>query len=1206
MNPARILLILVGVLGLGAGAMLLLGGDDIDPTQVTTTAREGGRPGSVGVADAMVRGADEGDDRTEMERGAAAALGLPTLAQTGLQVRGRVTDKLGNPIARARVQVLHRQDFMAAFTQAREAGGNAPQGGRGGMREMFQGMQGQRGPGGRGPGGEISAEDRQRFEEMRARFQAQPVADAVLTGADGTYALSGKAYEAADLTIVATHESYAPAIERRQWQAAMGELGIDDLVLQDGLVITGVVVDDGQVALAGAEVRWERANPEDANQNPFGNLFGGNQDNGRGGRNGGRGGFGGGPGGGFGGRRGWGGADPLADLVMAKTDNLGTFRLGPVPAGAFQLVASAQGHLDAHSRVLEATDGQPVAEQRLVAVKAAQVSGIVRDPDGKPIANAMVQGEVSREALMAQFRQQRENAMAQQSPGAPGGQGQDGGGRRPRGGDNGEGPRGGDPARMQEFARMRETVAATETVRTNDKGEFTFQKLPKAQLKLTATHRRFLEQAQEPVDATGGARVEITMQRALSVSGTVVDAGTGQPVLSYGITARRVDGGQQNQDNPFAGFGQRGGRGGQNGQGNPGGPAPAVREVAAEGNTGRGGRGGRTPDPARQAEREQAMQQAQAERAAAEKARAAWLEAMLGPGGRMPGRTPEPTAHQDGTFTVDGLQVGEYVLDIDAPGYVRMATQPFQVEAGQPVTGMTVRVATGSRLAGTVVLADGTPVQRATVELFLPEPPQGVTLDENQRSGGGRGGRGGPGGFGGFGGPGGGMRVARAVTGADGAFELDPVFARTLRLRVQAEDLVDFEDPAVALPGPGQTRTMKITMVGGGRVHGVVSNLPKGVSARVTLVHTGNNSRHGANVDLLTGEYSIEGLPAGGYFASINQRGGDEETRRAQLAAAIAQRDKQFPDVMVGNGAEVRHDLVAGQEALGTLSGQVRFNGAAATGVQVRLQRRDPNAAAAAPGNGNGGGRGGRGPGGQGGNQNTPEGRMAEMAQQLLRGTVGADGSFQITAIPPGTYQMEVSRGSSQVSMGQGGFGGRGGRGGPGGGNSVLQRQDVTITAYSVTTVQVDLLTSQLEIRVTTPPVEGEGNRLRVMLALASEAGTTPANEWRRLPSLRMLMVRDGTTGPQPVPPGTWRYDIGGRGLTSATGELVVVPGQPAFLNVTLDKAPEPAPGETPPGNGAGGNAPGGNGPGNGGQRGRGPGGQGNGQGGQGGGRRGG
>src|SRR5205823_14932612 len=127
----------------------------------------------------------------------------------------------------------------------------------------------------------------------------------------------------------------------------------------------------------------------------------------------------------------------------------------------------------------------------------------------------------------------------------------------------------------------------------------------------------------------------------------------------------------------------------------------------------------------------------------------------------------------------------------------------------------------------------------------------------------------------------------------------------------------------------GQMREIAVTMMTGAVGKGIVHKLEPGVTARVTLTRLGDTSRHGAAVDPITGVYEIVGLPAGGYFVALNQRGGDEDVRRAQMANAIVQRERTYPDVTVAPGSTVRYDLVGGQNALGALPRTAVLNGVA-------------------------------------------------------------------------------------------------------------------------------------------------------------------------------------------------------------------------------------------------------------------------------------
>src|SRR5262249_52708973 len=151
-------------------------------------------------------------------------------------------------IVGAKVQVLHRESFdPRTFGRGGQRGGNGAAPADGGNNAGGRGRRG-------GPDQEFTAADRQRFEAMRARVTPKPLADTVSTGGDGRYTVSGDAFVSADLTIAVSHAQYAPAVERRTWQAAVGDLALADIVLHDGVMVAGIVVDDADQPVAGAEV----------------------------------------------------------------------------------------------------------------------------------------------------------------------------------------------------------------------------------------------------------------------------------------------------------------------------------------------------------------------------------------------------------------------------------------------------------------------------------------------------------------------------------------------------------------------------------------------------------------------------------------------------------------------------------------------------------------------------------------------------------------------------------------------------------------------------------------------------------------------------------------------------------------------------------------------------------------------------------------
>ncbi|GAB4138723.1 MAG: hypothetical protein Fur0037_04610 [Planctomycetota bacterium] len=1066
MNRLGACLSFLALAGIGGGAFVLLGDEGEPPPRPVAVADAAMPEGSVGPEVGVATAQDpreESLDRTVDEM----AETLPPPVRAGLRLSGRVVDKLGNPVAGAKVRVSYRRSFLSMM-------------GRG------------RGPlGDRGPAGEESGPGRrQTMEAKRQRFRSQPLGEPVTTGADGAYSVASEAYEESSLTIAVTHDHYAPAVARCEWQSSAGELRLKDIVLEAGLEVAGVVLDENDRPIPGALVRYEVANEDPG----FGPLRGPRM---------GRGGFG--P---------FGGGREIQDLIgSATTDSLGVFRLGPVPVEPFQLAATAEHFLDGRGRRIDPIHGQPLPEQRIVLLAAAGLSGIVQDAEGKPVAKAVVRGEVSRDAMMAEFRAAREAS----GTGRPDPNSRNGGGRD------------GDPLRAEAMARWRDAAAARDQTPTNEKGEFRLEKLPRAQVRLTVEHPAYLTTVREPVDVRAQSNIVIVLPVAFSVSGVVVDAATGLPVETYGIAASRVTEGGRNDParRPWDG-GQ-----GWNPRDRSGGSQNGSDFMPSDAGPGGRGQGRRrqdaAADPAANAARraEVEAQQASARR---------WLQQNLGPSGRLPGRTPKPEHHANGRFEVGGLQVGDYGFDIDAPGYVKTATAAVHVEG--PVEGLVLQVERGAVLVGRVESPDHLPIAMARVELLLPDPPASVGpiggLD--------RGGRAGRGGFRGRG-----LAMARGETAADGTFELPPVRPGTYRLRVSKDGWMDRDQPSLVLSSPGPTRELLVTLTRGGVVTGIVRGMEAGKQYRVTLTGTPSPSRYSAPVDTGTGEYRIEGLPAGAYFASLLELGGDEQSMRAMLARAMAEREKQTPDLLVPEGGERRYDFVAGREGLGIVMGSVFHNGRPASGATVRLSREDSP------------------PQGGPSRQGDPwRGSLQQIAERLFQTRVAADGSFSLESIPPGNYRLVV-----EAAQGLGG-GGRGGRGGPTGrgGSRPLHEQDVAVRAFSTESVQVDIQTSSVEFRVAVPEALARSARPRVFVALEAETASIEPAAWRRLPSFRAFEVRDGTTGPQDLAPGVYRYQVSGRGLADAVGSLSVVAGQTAVVPVQVQAAPDPGPGS--PGQGPG------------------------------------
>jgi hypothetical protein len=68
----------------------------------------------------------------------------------------------------------------------------------------------------------------------------------------------------------------------------------------------------------------------------------------------------------------------------------GTFALEDVPTGTVEVIARAPGYAPARSRAIEVRPGATVEGIEIVLTRGAAIAGVIRDPDGSPLAGAKV------------------------------------------------------------------------------------------------------------------------------------------------------------------------------------------------------------------------------------------------------------------------------------------------------------------------------------------------------------------------------------------------------------------------------------------------------------------------------------------------------------------------------------------------------------------------------------------------------------------------------------------------------------------------------------------------------------------------------------------------------------------------------------------------------------------------------------------------
>ena len=1063
----RVLLLPIAALGVAAAAYFALGSEPEAPP-VEPDHGQIAEP-AAGPRAAEPHAAELSAEREELER-LAVEMGVPELADeddengAALVVRGRVIAKDQAPIAGAKVKVRVRRNVRAIFEG----------GGRPGREDM----------------------------DWQSMFRQRDFGKELVTGADGIFRFAGRTFaRGAGVEIAVTHDDYAPSVSNVEWQPDAGELGVPDIVLGSGALVTGLVTGPfgGPVADAVVRIELQAQDGRGPEAGPGGAGFGGN-------------GFGGnGPGAGRGGR---GGRGPDAEGLRAllpevKTDASGRFAFTHVPSGSAVFLATAPRHTDGRSERTALEDGLRVDVGEVKLGPGAELAGMVVDEAGEPIANATVTASL--------FRQDGADA-------GPRGRGDNGGGRRGRGNagdnappgdprnvnapqssapaDNGRGPRGGPatPAGFQDF--FRGGGRANSTTRTDKHGRFVLDRVPAAELTISVRHDQFIDATLEPIDPRQQPRVEIRMTRRPALVGTVVDAATGEPIELFGIRWRRDP-----SDDLRRGAQMIGGR---------------MQEMLAD------------PDRAEEAQRFQEMAtqvEAQLRRLQDDR------RARLGGAGIVPGQTPKPSTHAKGAFRLDDLEPGSIVLDIDAPGYVKVAAGPFQIGTEAAPAPLVVRVERGAVLRGKVIASHSSAaVPGARITLSLPTPPDAnvgalVGMMRGQGRGPGNGQGGGP-----FGARGMGREtLAQVRADREGRFEFPALRPGSYSVEIRAEGFPEYRLDELMLGTTEQETILRIDP--GAALNGRVIGLEPGTRATLEFAHVENRDRRTVRVDAETHEYSVAGLTAGGWTIQIVGEG-DRGSFRQRLGAMLGNANGSTPDIVLAPADDRRHDIDASSAQPAVVEGQVYRNGAPGSGLEVRLALETPEGTEPSAQD-FGFGRGGRGGG------------------RMLRAQVSeTDGSFRIDSVPAGAYRLEVWERSG------------GGRGGPGSPGPRL-RNDKPLTQLAVEVrkgqsrpiglISVATGTVQLAVRRSDATAI---TRATVQFVLAAEAGDAAPDAWSKLPSHRSISVRSGDSPLGEVPAGAWVWHVGVTGTAGLRGTLSV--GAGGAFRIEGELAP-PAPGQGSP-----------------------------------------
>ncbi len=755
-------------------------------------------------------------------------------------------------------------------------------------------------------------------------------------------------------------------------------------------------------------------------------------------------------------------------VAVAKTDPTGYFRIDHVPDGRFRLQARASRYLPTVSNALQAKSATTVDAGQLKLILGVQLRGVVVDAAGTPIADARVEAGAAR--------------------GEGRGQG--------RGGDRGATNEASAQPDWEAMAAAWRAGGNDRRTRTDKSGEFVLDSLPPTALRLRVEHPRFVTDERQPIDPQTEPRVVVRLEPALVVSGRVVDAATGKPITVYAIAAREADDGN-NRDFGNRGGGDQGGRGRRGGNNEADG---ANDEVAAM----------RAAEEARRTQR------------------TAFLQDRLGPSGQVPRNAGRAHKHDDGRFTLPGLQPGRYIIDVMADDYIGVASGPIELVKGQTPSELTISLRAGSRVTGIVEdKLTGTPLADVQVELQLPDLEAAAPTNGNEapwnmfRREAGR------------------VRVARTRTDEKGRFVLRPQRSGDYWLTLEHDGYNTLVDRAVFVPDGRTLETTPYALVPGSELFGRVLNAQPDKQYTLTFWSaTGQRVTARADKDL---RYRIASIEPGSYYMLLSDgsTGGDQGGRGGRgggmggMGARLAEfgRGNTQPDVVIAEGQKVQFDVDARAEAAATVKGKVLLNGNPASGYDVALNPR----------------------------QETPStgdnGNAANFANRimgrLLSGRTNEQGEFSIANVPSGNYSLEVRRGGG----GPGGGGGRGGRGG--GGGATVHREPLFVaqgaTVERTLIFSIGSLAFEVAQEADGKPLE-RGN---ISLVLRSEAAGVAADQWRTLPSFTNAQVRAGAAALRELKLGEWAYRVQAQGQPALEG-TVQVDATPTPVKVKL-KAAQPA-----------------------------------------------
>jgi protocatechuate 3,4-dioxygenase beta subunit len=275
----------------------------------------------------------------------------------------------------------------------------------------------------------------------------------------------------------------------------------------------------------------------------------------------------------------------------------------------------------------------------------------------------------------------------------------------------------------------------------------------------------------------------------------------------------------------------------------------------------------------------------------------------------------------DGTYTLDDLAAGEYVLEFDPSGQNEVEqfsggaadfSSATAITVGDsPVTGIDASLQAGATISGTVTDSQGNPLSGITVEA---ETSAGTVEGES-------------------------------TTASDGSYEIQGLAAGSY-LASFAADGENYLNEFYGADDDNIDHATPVTVSAGGSASSLDQSLPAGGSVSGTVTDTNGNGIGGVEVNIVAtdgsgnqasaftgsdGTYSAVGLPAGTYSVSFDADG----------QPYLDQDDAQTITVTQG---QANTDIDASLSGASSVSGTVTdANGNPLSGVQVIVASTDPN-----------------------------------------------------------------------------------------------------------------------------------------------------------------------------------------------------------------------------------------------------------------------